>query len=433
MKKIHTKTGAASFYIVAFSTLILVVIAISFATIVLAEVRRTSNADLSQSAYDAALAGIEDAKIAFLKYKKCLEDGKLEDGSAVTCDEIKNIMKNPDCDMVAKILSRYQDESGGVIIKETAEGEDRMKQAYTCVKIKTELSDYRSSLSSSNSSRVVKINLADDGKSNVKANDITAIQFSWYSDNNGTEYNFANIQNDGKVTFPSLDSAVGTPPTISLQLIQTADNFKLESFDQTQGNQTNRGTIYLVPTDKISVASENMDNNHFAAYSNSDKINSIPASAILRSNNHGASGVNLPYAVYCDPSSDSEFLCSAKIGLPAPIGGTRSDDTFSFVVSLPYGTPNTDFSIQLYCGAEQCTKTISAEADPSEKYNVFQGIQVSIDSTGRANDLYRRIETRLETTDIYFPYPEYTIQLFGTGADGASIDKDIYTTAEYGL
>lgn len=428
MKKIHTKKGAASFYIVAFSTLILVVIAISFATVVLAEVARTSNADLSQSAYDAALAGIEDAKIAFLKYKKCLENPNAENGNAVTCADIINYMKNPDCDMVAHILSRYEkSENGEVIVKETTEGDNQMNQAYTCVTINTELSDYRSSLSTSNPSRVVKMNL--DG---ISANNVTAIQFSWYSDNNGTEYNFANVQNDGKIIFPQLDSSAGTPPTVSLQLVQTASNFTLSSFDKTEGDQTNRGTIYLVPTNNFSAASNNMENNHFAAYNNANGINSVPKSAILRSNNHGESGANLPYAVYCDPNSDSEFICSARVELPSPVGGARADDTFMFVVSLPYGTPSTDFSIQLYCGSEKCAKSVASGADPSKKYDVFEGIQVNIDSTGRANDLYRRIETRLETTDIYFPYPEYTVQLFGTDG-GASIDKDIYTTSEYGL
>ena len=63
------KEGAASFYVVAFSTMILMVIAASFAAIIISEMNRTSNDDLAQSAYDSALAGIEDAKIAFYNYQ----------------------------------------------------------------------------------------------------------------------------------------------------------------------------------------------------------------------------------------------------------------------------------------------------------------------------------------------------------------------------
>ena len=72
MVKKKFKKGAASFYVVAFSTLILVVIAASFATVVISEVIRGSNDDLSQSAYDAALAGVEDARLAYANYRRCL-------------------------------------------------------------------------------------------------------------------------------------------------------------------------------------------------------------------------------------------------------------------------------------------------------------------------------------------------------------------------
>ena len=69
--KRRTKEGAASFYVVAFSTLVLMIIATSFAAIIISEVTRTMNDDLSQSAYDSAMAGIEDAKLAFYNYQNC--------------------------------------------------------------------------------------------------------------------------------------------------------------------------------------------------------------------------------------------------------------------------------------------------------------------------------------------------------------------------
>ena len=65
------KNGAASFYIVAISTLILVIIAASFAAVIISEVARSSNDDLAQSAYDSALAGVEDAKLAYYNYQNC--------------------------------------------------------------------------------------------------------------------------------------------------------------------------------------------------------------------------------------------------------------------------------------------------------------------------------------------------------------------------
>ena len=87
------KKGAASFYIVSFSTLILVIIAASFATVIISAITRASNDDLSQSAYDAALAGVEDAKLAFANYQRCLQKTGITprepDGDGmVTCEEI---------------------------------------------------------------------------------------------------------------------------------------------------------------------------------------------------------------------------------------------------------------------------------------------------------------------------------------------------------
>ena len=81
--KFGFKKGAASFYIVAFSTLLLVIIATSFALVITSEIARTSNDDLSQSAYDSALAGVEDAKVAFSNYRRCEEAaGHAEDAES---------------------------------------------------------------------------------------------------------------------------------------------------------------------------------------------------------------------------------------------------------------------------------------------------------------------------------------------------------------
>ena len=106
------KKGAASFYIVAFSTLILMIVAISFAAVIISEVERTSNDDLSQSAYDSALAGIEDAKMAYYNYLNC----KDKDGD--NCKLINTLMNDDterdadDCNMVWEMLGRKTSSNG---------------------------------------------------------------------------------------------------------------------------------------------------------------------------------------------------------------------------------------------------------------------------------------------------------------------------------
>ena len=111
-----SKRGAASFYIVAFSTLILMVVATSFAMVAISEISRSSNDDLSQSAYDSALAGVEDAKVAYVNYRKCKDTGHIasDDGTGtvtVTCADIIHWVEQPagipeDCKMVGRIVGK---------------------------------------------------------------------------------------------------------------------------------------------------------------------------------------------------------------------------------------------------------------------------------------------------------------------------------------
>ena len=439
MKKLKEKfkKGAASFYIVAFATLILVVVASSFAIVIISEISRTSNDDLSQSAYDAALAGVEDAKLAYANYRACLEKqpsypDALTGGTSVTCQDIVYYMKHPNCDMVGHMLGRLdKTDSGEVLIQETTTTDggssNNINEAYTCVMIQTSLNDYRASLSSSNLYQIVKVNLS----SGVRASDIETVKISWYSNREGGIFNFTNfLSTTYRVTFQSLKSTkVATPPTISVGLIQTANTFTLEQLNgKTTDGRTDRATMYFVPTDSRSAASTSSANNYIGLLSGS--VNKITAAQIASTNDHMK---DLPYAVYCNPNGSDEFLCSVEMKLPEPIGGDRSDETFMFVVGLPYEQPDTDFSLEFFCadGNPCSSQTNTDGSSTTSNVAMTDGVQVVIDSTGRANDLYRRVEMRLEATDSTFAYPMYAIQVLG-GNSGytAPLSKNMTVTTE---
>ena len=437
MQKIHTKTGAASFYIVAFTTLLLSVIVVGFVTIVLSEMARTANNDLSQSAYDSALAGVEDAKVAILNYQSCVEQGYTEtipvpDSSNVTCGEIIYYMNHPDCDMVGHILGRIgKGENKEVLVEETTKAsggsKNNMQQAYTCVKVNSELDDYRSSLTSANPSRVVQIKL--DGAS-VK--EVESIRVSWYSDTDGNVSTKPLSFSEGtgsSLLFPELNSSVlPVPPIISVQMLQSAETFTMDQFEQTQGDRTNRGTIFLVPT-----VSKSTDSDHvtYASYIDATNDNAITAEeGFLKSNDKTVK--NLPFAVNCPENSNKEFACSVSISVPKPVGGERNEDTFIFILSLPYQRPDADIVLEV-CNKSICSETAySAQSDDPENNDKIRlkNVQTSIDSTGRANEMYRRVETRVESKDIYFRYPEFAVQVLKSS--GTALDKEIITTTEYG-
>lgn len=446
------KSGAAAFYVVAFSTLILTIVAIGFAAVIISEVTRSSNDDLSQSAYDSALAGIEDAKLAFYNYQSCLEKGitssmDLSMGGDITCQDIIYWVEHSDgskdynkpCDMVAHILGRIGkfesgDDAGGVIVEESSASGNNMAQAYTCVQIRTNLSDYRGSLSSDNTTRVVKVKL--DG---VSANNIDRVRVSWFENDGLTDLRYNNFNSsygaNSGVTFRSITSTPpASPPMISVQLVQTGASFNLASFDAVSDGQTNRGTVFLVPTDSDNYASKSKADNYIGAFNKELGENMVSAAQIVKSNDRTVK--NLPYAVYCDPNGGTEFVCSALLSLPKPIGGERNDETFMFVVSVPYGQPNTDFALEFFCNGESCGKsTIEATelGDGKISQAMLSGVQINIDSTGRANDLYRRVEARLDSADANFPYPLYALQLLGDDDGNSLLRKDLTTTIEYGL
>ena len=434
MKKIFSKTkkGAASFYMVAFSTLVLIIIATSFAAVIISEVTRTANDDLSKSAYDSAMAGVEDAKLVVHSYQKCIE----ENDNKGPCETIRREIENtsPDsesnggeekCDQVGRLLGRL-DEDGGdealiqepkeVLIQESKIG-NNMSQAYTCVKISLP-GDYSGALSSGEQFKVIKAKF----ESADIANKVKSVIINWSSGNSDLNYN--NFTG-GKVTF---SKDVSTPPTIAVSMIQTGESFNLDSFTSTINETTNRGTLFLVPTKEENLSEQ--PDTYRSAYDEKESVNHIEEEGFLKSNDKTAK--NLPYAVYCGNASDG-YACSATIDIPRPIGGTRNPDTFYFVVTQPYaGDTYTDFNVLFSCGDEVCNEGENVP-EAEKNYAKLDGVQIKIDSTGRANDMYRRVEVRLDGDPNYAFSVMGPLELLNNEGNASSLEKDLTVTSEHGI
>lgn len=396
---IKTRSGAASLFITVFTILLLSIIALSFTRLIMSEVARTSNNDLSQSAYDSALAGIEDAKIALLKYHDCLNKGFKSDPHAQpdTCGRIIYAMSQgiaaQSCDTVANTLNRTI-EDHGVIVQETKNSTTtgnsaNMLQAYTCVTIQEELNDYRSTLDTQNRIRIIPLRTAGTGGG---VNDIASIKLSWFSDVNANHNGIHNTKYSNDLTLPSSAERLA-PPVVSVQLLQADQIFSLGQLSTAAGdNNTNRGALYLKPV---------------ARGGSGDSLSSQIVSLSADKSD------NQLFTVNC---ASGAFYCHSQIQLPNTFSGShlRNEGASFLIVTLPYGQPDTDISIQLY---NQYNKPLN-----------FTGVQARVDSTGRANDLYRRVETRIELVDIHFPYPEFAIQM--NDSETSVIGKDFWVTRD---
>lgn len=368
-----TKKGVASLYVVIFATILFGVITLSFVRIILSETRQSSNDDLSQSAYDSAMAGVEDAKIAVNQYYQCLSNP-----SKNGCSQLmsKNLFGG-NCDNF--YLRNYlgYDGEGEVKIQEgsqTSSGRTyNSDQAYTCVIVSNVVSDYRSTLTSDTRTRVIPLGIGSDRLGRVKK-----VRFRWYSEINGTV--FSNLDHNGR--FAPINSHT-TPPTISLSLIKTDANFNLNDYNSS--TNTNQTTVVLLPSES------------------EDSRNVITQSELNAAANSDYD--NYPFEIKC---KHEEFACTVELtNLDFANGGNAM-----LVVSLPYGDLITDFAVDLWDGNGN---TID-----------FENVQVSVDSTGRANQLYRRVETRLDPADLFFPYPQYEIEL--NGSDDDSLKKYFWIT-----
>ena len=134
----QSQNGVVSLFTVLFTTLLLTVITVSFLRIMIQEQQQAQNQDLSQSAYDSAVSGVEDAKRVL---RACYQLGPASEACLA--------INNKQCDTIAKA------QVAGNIGQETVirgdSGDTRMNQAYTCVKIIRDTYDYISDVEAGSS------------------------------------------------------------------------------------------------------------------------------------------------------------------------------------------------------------------------------------------------------------------------------------------
>ncbi len=385
--------GAVSLFIVIFSALLITTITVAFVRIMVQNQQQATTIDLSKSALDSAYAGVEDAKRVIVDYQtnNCSNTSEGTKEKKDVCKSLADVLavSNQECNTIQEsgIFPGLTGEKEVIVEQKELGGDDQLlQQAYTCVKIKMDTLDYEGKLIA-NETRMIQL------KSNKAFN---KVRINWFvAEDLQTELSGGVSTGPTlpeNALLPKLSSSSATvwpkdsPPLIRTQLIQFGDKFQLSDFDDNAGKKTNNATLFLIPSKR-------------------DGLGGVPFSFADNKRKSKNQVPSQPVEIKCEENFDNRFACSATVGVPDMIGsGTK---TAYLLLSAIYNT-GTTFSVEMLQG-----NTVVS----------FDGIQPEVDSTGRANDLFRRVKSRVETGVSSIPPVEAAVDISG------SLCKAFYITA----
>ena len=355
------QSGAVAIFSVIFATLLLSVLVTGFVRLMVRDQQQALNNDLSQSAYDAALAGVEDAKRVVrvaesggsgaVLARKALSDGKC------TTIQYSGVISAPS--------------TQEVMVKSDTAGE-RFDQAYTCVKVAMDTPDY--------------LYEAFEGQTWLvplrASNAFDTISIQWYTEEDagmstiGSPAPAPQLPKYGEWKSASPVPGMPTapvPPLLRAQVISPGVEIDLDTL-----NQTGR-TVFLRPRHVVSPPS---------TPSELDLVVVPRATGVTGVNNEQQT---VSCASFASPSR--EYACEVTLKT-AEVSKDASANAFLRLTPI---YAHAHVRIVLKKGSDIVS---------------FNGVQPAVDSTGRANNLFRRVEARLQLGDK-FAYPEGVVDIAG--------------------
>lgn len=360
------ESGAVSLFLVIFAMLLITVVTLGFLRIMISDQQQSSLNDLSQSAYDSSLAGVEDAKRALLYYQTSCNNGD------PTCSKQKTDIDSLTCNVGLKKVVTVIPNQEVPIAQSQSSGDSKLNQAYTCVKMKLETADYLGTVQA-NTSKLIPLKSTGTFKT---------VTVEWYMSTDlgktGTAVSLISNSSLTKPLYLQKDWLSNRPSLLRTQLMQFGSSFNLSDFDAASSNLTNSNanTLFLYPTSTSASTPPPITNTQ--AFTSD--VRQTPPEA--------------PKPVKCvSDLSGGGYACTVTITMPQVVGQT--DDTRNAYLRLTPLYNATHFRVTLGDGA------------------LFDGVQPIIDSTGRANQQYRRVESRVDLVDTSFPFPEAAVDLTG--------------------
>lgn len=405
--RLQKQSGAVSLFVVIFAMLIITVLTISFMRLMMADQRQATNDNLSQSAYDSAQAGVEDAKRALLLYQRecSTTPGVCASRAAEISDTRCNmgLVRNG----LAAIDAVNSNRALEVKVQQNSSSVDAaLDQAYTCVVMQLITEDYVGSVKPGESKLIPLIGQSD----------FDTVTISWFDDRDTTGTNGTlDYTPDGNgVLYPQTASSgqewsTSKPSVMRAQVVQFGDSFTLDQFDYVTSSagvtQSNTNTVFMYPTRNAATTSGQFTGLDTRKDSPTDEPDPDTGTT--------------PARVQCQPNvSSGNYACTMSLRLPQPMGG---GDRTAFLKLSPYYNA-AHFKVVLSNGVPAASGAGVVR---------FQDVQPAIDSTGRANDLFRRLTTRVDLYNTNFPFPEGTIDVTGNFCKDFSVTDDpaVYTSS----
>ena len=373
------KRGGVSIFIVMVVGVLISIMSASFLRLMFRDQEQASKLDLSQSAYDSAQAGVEDAK-RFLRIFRaaCGPSGTGSfEGVTHNCNAMRSAIQNESCYTLA--TAGIGNSNGETIIQTTsgaggASNDASLNQAYTCVKIRMNTSDF---LGRTNDGSPSVINLKGTTA-------FDRVRIRWHSRENMT--------NGNNISLDSLSNP-SARPNINAQNWRNQNRpaiLKAQFYGYVPGVGRSSSSMDTPYPDDGNGASEML---FYPTNSISELSSNVSNMPTVRRNESSSQATTDYTFTRCSDRMDANsnaYACETTVN----IGRSVSPNDVLYLRLTPLMN-DSNFKVELLNG-----NTIVD----------FAGVQPKVDSTGRANTQLRRVESRIGFNDTSFPVPLFSAQ-----------------------
>lgn len=389
----NQQSGFVALFSTIFFMLLITVITLGFIQITSVEQQQALNNDLSASALASAQSGLEDGKRAILKYfslpagpQKTTYYSAMTAPGANSCTSLTGSTIATDLGLSA---------TGNVV------NNSQINQAYSCLTVNLNSPDFISD-SSAGKSQIVPLKAVGGAYSQVKV--------SWHllSSAVGTDGDglpgatpgTAPYYAAGPLLYPQINSstpslgwnALGYPAYLRVQLFGYPSS---GSFTRTDLTTRSRSVLLVPGTNGIDATT--------------------PINFGTADPNPGVFGTTelQPQTIKCDPTPTANigsYACTALLELPTGASFASTSNTYFLRVTPVYGQSH--FRVALVNSGSEVQ---------------FDQVQPIIDATGRANDVFRRLQARAQVNQLV-NYPEFAVETAATICKNMIVSNN---TADY--